>query len=285
MNLLDSGRYTGYAALEQSISKSFSNIQENRVFVRRAIGQTTPASGPGTNPSAIYQVDFEIRFTPKNTALPGAAANPAAVPNVAAARAGAAANTGSISGSAGAVATFVILSGPGNFQTFAQSTVNNTSYAFTNLPDGAYTVSPLRNGFSFSPPSRTVTISGSSLVTGVHFTAQPLLQVVREQASLRMENFPTGGWLITDIQGSLGSAGLVGIPGTTAPSFGNSPGLFIGVIPGGGSGFALQAAGTFSVLGGGSGGITTITITPQNGFIGPVTIKFLLPPGVTASGP
>src|SRR5258706_927554 len=135
MNLLDSGRYTGYAALEQSISKSFSNIQENRVFVRRAIGQTTPASGPGTNPSAIYQVDFEIRFTPKNTALPGAAANPAAVPNVAAARAGAAANTGSISRSACAGTPVGVLYGPGQFQTLSQSTVQRTSQRFSTIAD------------------------------------------------------------------------------------------------------------------------------------------------------
>ena len=79
MNLFDAARYSGYAALEQSVTNSFANIQENRVFVRQANGQMLPA-GPGTNATAIYQVDFEIRFTPKSTALPGSTTGSSGIP-------------------------------------------------------------------------------------------------------------------------------------------------------------------------------------------------------------
>jgi hypothetical protein len=44
------------------------------------------------------------------------------------------------------------------------------SYSFSSLIDGAYTVTPNLSGYSFTPPSTTVTISGAN-VTGVDFVA------------------------------------------------------------------------------------------------------------------
>ena len=45
----------------------------------------------------------------------------------------------------------------------------NGNYAFNNLADGNYTVSPqIANGWAFSPPSSAQAIAGTS-VTGVNF--------------------------------------------------------------------------------------------------------------------
>ena len=39
----------------------------------------------------------------------------------------------------------------------------NGFYRFSNLPDGTYTIVPAKTGFTFLPPTLTVTISGASL--------------------------------------------------------------------------------------------------------------------------
>ncbi|MCX6618605.1 MAG: FecR domain-containing protein, partial [Acidobacteria bacterium] len=63
LSYFDQQNYSGYASLEQTINQSFANIAENRVLVRKANGQVS-------GDSAVYQVEFEIRFLPKNSALP-----------------------------------------------------------------------------------------------------------------------------------------------------------------------------------------------------------------------
>ncbi len=278
MNLFDPVKYNGYAALEQSITQSFANIQTNRVFVQKAAGQTQ-------GNSAILQVNFTIRFTPKVTAL--ASPGVAPPPMRAFARGGAAA-TGSISGSAGAVQTQVVVSGP--LTETVLSPNNSLNYTAPNLPDGTYTVTPMRTAFVFTPSSRTVVVANGAAVTGVDFSAQPLEQTVTEQATLRMELEGDKGWMITDIQGGLGSAGLVGIPGTNTATGINSPGSGSGngmIIPGTPS-FTVTSPATYTVVQGGSNAATPalITVNGTNGFSGPVTITFPSTPGVSiVSGP
>ena len=63
MNLFDPTQYAGYAALEQSVTQSFKNIQSIQVNIL-----TATVTSQGNN--AIAQVTFQTKFTPANTALP-----------------------------------------------------------------------------------------------------------------------------------------------------------------------------------------------------------------------
>jgi len=60
------------------------------------------------------------------------------------------------------------LSGAASQSTTADASGN---YTFSGLANGSYTVTPSKTGFSFSPASQPVTISGAN-VTGVNFTIQ-----------------------------------------------------------------------------------------------------------------
>ena len=73
---------------------------------------------------------------------------------------------GNISGTGGSGAT-VTLSGP-----VAGSTTADTSgnFTFTGLTNGAYTVTPTKTAFGFSPSAQAVTVSGAN-VTGVSFSS------------------------------------------------------------------------------------------------------------------
>ena len=47
----------------------------------------------------------------------------------------------------------------------------NGVFTFSGVANGAYTVTPSKSGFTFTPPSRPVTIAGNASVSGVTFTA------------------------------------------------------------------------------------------------------------------
>jgi len=72
-----------------------------------------------------------------------------------------------ISGNAGTASATVTLSGTAGGTTTADASGN---YSFTGLGNGSYTVTPSMTGFTFSPPSRTVTINGADLTVPA-FTA------------------------------------------------------------------------------------------------------------------
>ncbi len=72
--------------------------------------------------------------------------------------------SGTISGG-GAGAT-VTLSGTASATATADASGN---YSFSGLNNGSYTVTPSNTGFTYTPPSQTVTISGANL-PGVNFT-------------------------------------------------------------------------------------------------------------------
>ena len=75
--------------------------------------------------------------------------------------------SGTISGAGGAGAT-VTLSGAGNATTAADGSGN---YAFYQLVNGTYSVTPSLTGYIYTPGTQTVTLNGSS-GTGVNFTSQ-----------------------------------------------------------------------------------------------------------------
>ncbi len=61
MKLFDPVKYTGYAALRDSVETLFRAVSQMRVFVRTASGQVFPEQK-----AAIYQVDFELQLSLKS---------------------------------------------------------------------------------------------------------------------------------------------------------------------------------------------------------------------------
>src|SRR5437899_5857386 len=75
--------------------------------------------------------------------------------------------SGTISPNAGGSGATVTLSGAAS----ATTTTNTSgSYTFTGLVNGTYAVTPSNTGYTFSPGSQSVTISGSNVI-GLNFTA------------------------------------------------------------------------------------------------------------------
>src|SRR6266404_5234958 len=75
--------------------------------------------------------------------------------------------SGTISPAAGGSGTTVTLSGSAVATATADASGN---YSFGALANGTYTVNPSRAGYTFTPATQTITISGSN-VTGVNFAA------------------------------------------------------------------------------------------------------------------
>ena len=86
--------------------------------------------------------------------------------------------SGTISGPGGAGAT-VALSGTSSGTTTADGSGN---YSFTGLSNGAYTVTPSKAGFNFTPGSSNETISGSN-ITGVNFSSAAAIALVASAVS------------------------------------------------------------------------------------------------------
>jgi hypothetical protein len=78
--------------------------------------------------------------------------------------------SGTISPSAGGSGATVTLSGAASATTTANSSGN---YTFSGLANGSYTVTPSASGYTLSPSSQVVTVSGAN-VTAVNFTATPV---------------------------------------------------------------------------------------------------------------
>ncbi len=79
--------------------------------------------------------------------------------------------SGTISPTTGGGGATVALTGAASATVTADSSGN---FTFTGLANGTYTVTPSRTGYTFSPSSLTVTISGASVTSGVTFTASAL---------------------------------------------------------------------------------------------------------------
>jgi hypothetical protein len=74
--------------------------------------------------------------------------------------------SGTITGVAGVTVT---LSSGGSTVATITSGAAGTTYTFTNVPNGSYSVTPTLAGYTFSPTSASVTVSGAN-VTGVNFS-------------------------------------------------------------------------------------------------------------------
>jgi hypothetical protein len=102
--------------------------------------------------------------------------------------------TGSV-GTAGSGAT-IALTGTSTATTTASS---SGSYSFTGLANGSYTVTPSLSGYTFSPASVAVTVSGAN-VTAAAFTATAQT------------------WTITGSVGTAGSGATIALTGTSTAS-------------------------------------------------------------------
>ena len=90
--------------------------------------------------------------------------------------------SGVITGGSGAT---VVLSGTANASTPADASGN---YTFAGLANGAYTVTPSKSGYTFSPPSQNVTINGANQVAG--FTAPGITIDARVLCATRARRAP-----------------------------------------------------------------------------------------------
>ena len=78
--------------------------------------------------------------------------------------------SGAVTPAASGVGTTLALSGAATGTVTADAAGN---FTFTGLANGTYTVTPSKTGFTFSPASQSVTVSGAN-VTAVNFTAAPV---------------------------------------------------------------------------------------------------------------
>lgn len=91
-------------------------------------------------------------------------------------------STYSISGTvSGSGTTTVTLSGP-----VSRSTPTDSlgKFTFGSLPNGSYVVAPSKSGYTFTPVTRSVTINGASVTTGVTFTGATVANPVPHTVSL-----------------------------------------------------------------------------------------------------
>ena len=77
--------------------------------------------------------------------------------------------SGTISPALGGANALVSLSGAATATTNAEG---NGNWAFTNLPNGSYNVTPSSSGYAYVPSTQSVVLSGAN-ETGVNFSAQP----------------------------------------------------------------------------------------------------------------
>jgi hypothetical protein len=85
----------------------------------------------------------------------------------------------SISGSVSGSAATLTLSGPVAASTTSDA---NGNYTFSGLANGSYTVTASQSGYTFSPPSASVTLNGAS-ITAVNFTATPVSYTISGSVS------------------------------------------------------------------------------------------------------
>ena len=116
--------------------------------------------------------------------------------------------SGTISPSTSGSGATVVLSGASSATVTADASGN---YSFSGLAKGSYTVTPSKAGFSFSPTSASVNVSGAN-TTGVNFTA-----------SATIPTWSVSGVITPSAAGSGATVALTGTAtaGTTADGTGN----------------------------------------------------------------
>jgi hypothetical protein len=141
-----SGTRTGTTTADGSGNYSFAGLGNGSYTITPSKSGVTfipPSQTVTVNGAALTGVSFTATLT-----------NPLSI-------------SGTISGAGGAGAT-VTLSGSKNATTAADGSGN---YAFNQLVNGTYSVTPSLTGYSFTPSTQSLTLNGAS-ASGVSFTSQ-----------------------------------------------------------------------------------------------------------------
>jgi hypothetical protein len=133
------------------------------------------------------------------------------------------ANTFSISGSAGLQGVTMTLSGASSAGATSDA---NGNYTFGNLANGTYTIAPALSGYTFTPSSLVITVSGAN-ITAANFTAT------------------SQSGTLYSITGTVTASGLL-LPGVTMTLSGANSGAYT-TGTNGMYGFALLANGSYTV--------------------------------------
>lgn len=137
--------------------------------------------------------------------------------------------SGNVSGAGGVIAT-VTLSGAASNSTLTDASGN---YSFANLYNGAYTVTVTRSGYTFTPASRSITISGAN-VTGANFTsAVATSTTVTQDAMVYTDNLSASTTITSPaLSTTVGNQLLLAFIGADNP--GTSPNTSVTGVTGGG---------------------------------------------------
>jgi hypothetical protein len=124
-------------------------------------------TGLGNGTYVVTPSKTGFTFSPANQSVTVNGANKS-LPNFTATAVPTWSISGTISPAASGSGALLTLSGSPSSTTTADA---SGSYSFSGLPNGTYTVTPSKSGFTFSPASLPVTISGNN-AQNVNFTAQ-----------------------------------------------------------------------------------------------------------------
>src|SRR5262249_34691668 len=131
--------------------------------------------------------------------------------------------SGTVSPAASGAGTTLTLSGGASGSTTADASGN---FSFAGLANGTYTVTPSKTGFTFSPVSQSVTVSGAN-VTGVNFTITPIptwtisgtvSPAATGTGTTLTLSGPAGGTTTADASGNYSFSGLANGTYTITPS-------------------------------------------------------------------
>jgi hypothetical protein len=124
--------------------------------------------------------------------------------------------SGTIGPATGGNGATVTLSGAANASTTANGSGN---FTFGGLANGTYTITPSRAGYTFSPSSLNVTVSGGSITTGLSFTASS-------------QTFSVSGTISPAAGGSAATVTLSGAAAATTTADGSGNYTFAGLANG-----------------------------------------------------
>ena len=137
---------TYYVATSNGLASKVTNLDLSSVVGNDGVYAATPGSFPnGSWMSTNYFRDV--------TFLPGTAPTYSV--------------SGTITGAGNATVT---LSANGNTVATISAGASGTTYTFSSVNNGTYTVVPSLSGYTFTPPSASITVNGGN-VTGVNFAA------------------------------------------------------------------------------------------------------------------
>jgi hypothetical protein len=147
-------------------SNTFTFMVDSTVLSTQTTSGTSAATNWNTNNQSAGSHTLTVKVTDADLNDPNAATGSTSEQVTVSGTITTYSISGTITNGAGAT---VALSGTSSGSTTADSSGN---YTLSGLSNGTYTVTPRRSGYTFSPASQSVTVSGAN-VTAVNFTGSP----------------------------------------------------------------------------------------------------------------